>query len=214
MAHKVNNLYVIKASRYHAVIANSADAIAELKDWHLRLGHLNVQSVMRLFRAGRIDGLNAITSQEMQHFQCDACILGKGRQLATATTAPQETRASRLLDLIHVDLWGPATATSMGNKRYFLTCYDNYSHHINLYFLVNKSEALAALKDFTAMAETQIGHKIKQIRSGGGGEFTSNAAINFYKQKGIEHVLVPPGSHQQNGRVERVHLTILNLVRT
>jgi transposase InsO family protein len=125
-----------------------------------------------------------------------------------------ETRASNLLDLVHVDLWGPATATSLGGKRYFLTCYDDFSHHINLYFLANKSDALAALKEYSTMAEIQTGRKIKQIRSDGGGEFNSNAAVLFYKQKGIEHLLVPPGSHQQNGRVERVHLTILNLVRT
>lgn len=213
-AHKINDLYVVKASQYHALTANSADPIAVLKDWHQRLGHLNVQSVMRLFRAGRIDGLNAITSLNLQQFQCEACTLGKGKRLPTLRSAPLETRASNLLDLIHVDLWGPATATSMGGKRYFLTCYDDFSQHINLYFLANKSDALAALKEYSTMAETQTGRKIKQIRSDGGGEFNSNAATAFYKQKGIEHLLVPPGSHQQNGRVERVHLTILNLVRT
>ena len=62
-AHIVNDLYTFKASRYHALTANSADTLAELKDWHLRLGHLNVQSIMRLFRAGRIHGLDAVTSK-------------------------------------------------------------------------------------------------------------------------------------------------------
>lgn len=213
-AHKINDLFTFKASRYHALSANSADPIAVLKDWHQRLGHLNVQSVMRLFRAGRIDGLDAITSLDLQQFECKSCILGKGKRIASLSTALPETRSTHLLDLVHVDLWGPATTPSMGGKRYFLTCYDDYSHHINLYFLASKSDALGALKEYATMAETQTGRKIKQLRSDGGGEFTSNAAILFYKQKGIEHLLVPPGSHQQNGRVERVHLTILNLVRT
>jgi transposase InsO family protein len=179
VAQKINDLYIIKASRYHALIASSADPIAVLKDWHRRLGHLN-----------------------------------KGTRIATALSAPPDTRASHLLDLIHVDLWGPATATSMGGKQYFLSCYDDFSHHINLYFLATKFDALAALKEYATMAETQTGRKIKQIRSDGGGEFVSHAALSFYKHKGIEHLLVPFGSHPQNGRVERVHLTILNLVRT
>ena len=34
------------------------------------------------------------------------------------------------------------------------------------------------------------------------------------QSRGIEHVKVPPAAHAQNGRVERVHLTILNGVRT
>ena len=34
------------------------------------------------------------------------------------------------------------------------------------------------------------------------------------EQQGIELLLVPPGFHQQDGRGERVYLTILNLVRS
>jgi hypothetical protein len=79
---------------------------------------------MRLFRAGRIDGLSAVTSLKLQQFECEACTLDKGKRLSTLTAAPLETRASNLLDLVHVDLWGPATATSLGGKRYYLTCYD------------------------------------------------------------------------------------------
>ena len=176
----MNDLYTFKAS------------LAELKDWHLRLGHLNVQSIMRLFRAGRIHGLDAITSQDLREFECQACIMGKGTRLASPP-APEDTKATALLDLIYVDLWGPATTASIGGKRYFLTVYDDFSHHIDLYFLKNKSDALASLKEFTAKAETQTGRKIKQICSDGGGEFTGNAAKAFYSDKGIQHLLVPPG---------------------
>lgn len=52
------------------------------------------------------------------------------------------------------------------------------------------------------------------MRSDRGGEFTPSAFERFIKEKGIEHVLVPPGAHAQNGRVERAHLTILNGIRT
>ena len=34
------------------------------------------------------------------------------------------------------------------------------------------------------------------------------------RSKGIQHTNTPPDSHAQNGRVERVHLTLLNGVRT
>ena len=36
----------------------------------------------------------------------------------------------------------------------------------------------------------------------------------YLLQRGIEHQLVPPVAHAQNGRVERVHLTIMDGVRT
>jgi len=134
---------------------------------------------MRLFRAGRIDGLDAITSLNLQQFECKACTLGKGKRIATASSALPDTRALHLLDLVHVDLGGPATATYMGGKRYFLTCYDDFSHHIDLYFLANKCDALAALKEYSSIAENHTGRKIKQIRSDGGGKLISNAALLF-----------------------------------
>jgi hypothetical protein len=194
-AHVHNDLYIFKPSQYHALSANSAAPLAELTDWHQQLGHLNVQSVMRLFRAGRIDGLDAINAADLSKFQCEACVLGKGKRLPSPT-APLETRSTKLLELLHVDLWGPA---SLGGKKYFLTCYDDYSHHVDLYFLKNKWDALAALKNHTAKAELQTGCRIKQIRADGGGEFTSNAAKAFYLEKGWEHLLVPPGAQKRKG---------------
>lgn len=98
--------------------------------------------------------------------------------------------------------------------RYFLTVYDDYSHRISLTLMRAKSEALQGFKNFVSHAENQTGHKVKYVRSDRGGEFTSSAFERFIKEKGIEHVLVPPGAHAQNGRVERAHLTILNGVRT
>jgi hypothetical protein len=62
--NKTNDLHIVKASKYPALTANNADPIALLKDWHQRLGHLNVQAMMRLSRAGRINGLDAITSRQ------------------------------------------------------------------------------------------------------------------------------------------------------
>jgi transposase InsO family protein len=62
------------------------------------------------------------------------------------------------------------------------------------------------------MAETQTGRKIEQIRSDRAGNFTSNAARLFYSPKVIEQLLVSPSSRQQNAQVERIHLTIFNLV--
>ena len=62
--------------------------------------------------------------------------------------------------------------------------------------------------------ERQLEVKVKTIRSDNGGEFTSNAMTEYLLQRGIEHQLVPPAAHAQNARVERVHLTIMDGVRT
>jgi hypothetical protein len=61
-------------------LQKNADPIAALQDWQRRLGNPNVQLVMRLFRAVALVVLNAITSLNLQRFECEACSLGRGRR--------------------------------------------------------------------------------------------------------------------------------------
>jgi hypothetical protein len=75
------------------------------------LGHLNVRDVMRLSRAGRIDGLSQVSEREVKSFECTACMLGKGKRLPS----PQSSiRATEPLNTVHIDIWGPASTPSHG----------------------------------------------------------------------------------------------------
>jgi hypothetical protein len=127
-----------------------------------------------------------------------------------APSIPIDNRSQQPLSIVHIDLWGPVTTPSIG-CRYFLTCYDDCTRKIHLSFLKQKSDAFTAMMTIAGV-ERQLSCKVKSIRSDNGGEFNS-AAWNTYMQSRIEDVKVPP-AHAQNGRVERVHLTILNGVRT
>ncbi len=180
-------------------------------DWHLRLGHLNVRDVMRLSKDGRIDGLGHISGDDVHDFECSSCILGKGRRLRSS---PVEERAQQPLAVVHVDLWGPASTASHGGCKYFLTCYDDYTRKIHLSFIKSRSDALPAMQAYISKVETQLNVRVKCVRSDNGGEFNSGTWKQFMLAMGIEHIKVPPDAHAQNGRVERVHLTILNGVRT
>jgi hypothetical protein len=118
---------------------------------------------MRLYRAGRIHGLDVITSQDVSGFKCESCIMGKGTRLPSPPA--EDARATRPRELIHIDLWGPATVTSIGGARYFLTCYDNYSRKVHLSFLRQKSDAFTAIKSYIAIVERQLGTKVDTLRS-------------------------------------------------
>jgi transposase InsO family protein len=205
-----SGLYTFQASPSlsHSLVAlNPAD---QLLHWHRRLGHLNLRDVIRLGKLGRLGGKwDDVNASSMT--SCEPCILGKGHRLPSPTSS---LRATKPNEIVHIDLWGPSRSTSLGGKRYFLTCYDDYSHHIQLYFLAKKSEALTAFNEYIKLVENQCNSAIKLVRSDNGGEFTSEAFRQLLASKGMEANYVPPGSHAQNGRVERVHLTIINLVRT
>ena len=172
------------SSRPHsaALLASVPDSI--LFDWRRRLGHLNVRSVVRLGKEGRLDNKVdwGLVQKDIYGFQCPACIQGKGKRLPSPSSA---FRATRPLYEIHVDLWGPARTPSHGGNRYFLTCYDDYSRKINLTFLKRKSDARQALIIYINLVENQLDCTVKTVRSDLGSEFHS--LRSYFLEKGIEH---------------------------
>ena len=138
-AQMQGGLYPIKVSQ----LAQSLSAIADtpstpLTDWHLRLGHLNVRSLMRLARLEKISGLSQVSDKEIHGFECKDCLLGKGTRLPAP---PNDTRATVPLAVVHTDIWGPSPVPSIGGCKYFLTCYDDYTHKVHITFLKHKSDA-------------------------------------------------------------------------
>lgn len=143
--------------------------------------------------------------------ECIDCLQGKAVRLASTS---QSERANKPLVNVSVDLWGPATIRSREGYFYFLTCYDDYSRHVDVTPLKAKSEAFQALQTYVNLVENQLDRTVKTIRSDQGGEFSSTLFNEWLKEKGIEHAATPTDAHNQNARVERVHLTLMNDVRT
>ena len=76
-----------------------------------------------------------------------------------------------------------------------------------------KHKASQLLQDFYVMIYTQFRAKVKMIRSDNGSEFISGPMKKFYREQGIIHQKSCIDTPQQNGRVERKHRHILNVVR-
>jgi hypothetical protein len=70
-------------------------------------------------------------------------------------------KISGTLDYIHSDLWGPSQVPSKGGARYFVTCIDDYSKKVWVYFLKKKSDVFVTFKQWKTLIENQIGKKIK-----------------------------------------------------
>ena len=66
-----NGLYRVKASQAFAHLATSADDL--LREWHHRLGHTGVSTLMRMAKDGRID-LDGVSNSDATNFQCKSCI--------------------------------------------------------------------------------------------------------------------------------------------
>jgi len=55
-------------------------------------------------------------------------------------------RSTGLLDVVHMDVWGPAKRASLGGHRFFVSFVDEYSRQNWVYTLRHKKEVLEVSK--------------------------------------------------------------------
>ena len=143
---------------------------------------------------------------------CRGCALGKN---AKKFFPDSESRSKEILDLVHSDLCGPMTIASLGGYDYYVTFNDDYSWKTWIYFLKTKEseEVLSKFKDFKAQVKNLSGKRIKILRSGNGGEYTSREFNDFYKEVGINRELTTPSNPQQNRVPERKNRTVVEAAK-
>ena len=81
------------------------------------------------------------------------------------------SHASHPLQLLHLDLWGPAPCPATSGARYVLLIIDDFSRYTWLYFLSTKDQALPSFINFQKLVERQLNTFIKHLQSNNGGEF-------------------------------------------
>jgi len=135
---------------------------------------------------------------------CDACAFTKQKRLKYSSST---SKSLQFFELIHVDIWGPISVTSIDGYKHFFTIVDNYSRFTWILFLKNKTEVRSLLQDFIILTENQFSCKPKKIRFDNGKEFLLN---DFYNSKGIFHETSYVATPQQNRIIERKHQHLLN----
>ncbi len=213
VGHKEGNLYVLDFDENVSNATATAASTTEnqsLELWHLRLGHLNYDSVKNMAKNEIVTGMKT-DSNEFDR-DCDGCALGKQSREPFSKNGSE--RASDILDLVHTDVCGPMHVTSDGGAKYMLTFIDDHSRMTVTYFLKNKSEVLGKFKEYLKMAENFTGKKLKCLRSDNGGEYFSKEFGEFCKLHGIIQEPTVPRTPQQNGVAERMNRTLLESARS
>lgn len=174
--------------------------------WHARFGHISYDSLKLLKRNG-VQGLPTIPRQLSP---CDACILGKHSKQPFHDSM---FRASRKLGLIHSDLCGPMSVPSANGNKYLMTFIDDYTRMCWVYLLKDKSQVFSTFRNFHLWIKNETQLNIGTLRTDNGGEYTSHEFKKYLLDNGIKHQTTVPYNPQQNGVVERMNRTILNIVR-
>lgn len=117
-------------------------------------------------------------------------------------------------ELVHSDVCGPMSYTSLGGARFFVIFKDDYSKWIRVHFMKNKSEVPIHFECFLALIKNESGNCIKTLRSDNGGEYESGNFSKRFVELGIRHETSAPYSPQQNGVAERENRTLMEMARS
>ena len=70
------------------------------------------------------------------------------------------THSSNIFDLMHMDIWGPASAPSMHGYKYFLTVRFTWIH-----LMKSKAETSSLVRNFFYLVENQFQTSIKSVKT-------------------------------------------------
>ena len=84
-----------------------------------------------------------------------------------------ESKAKGILEIVHSDVCGPMSSSSLSRYVYYVSFIDDFSRKTWIYFLKGKNEVFSKFKEYKGLVENQTDKKIKTLRSDNGGDFTS-----------------------------------------
>ncbi|WRX20691.1 Integrase [Theobroma cacao] len=209
---RLKNMYAIflEDLEINDEICLVANADSDSWLWHKRLRHVSLHTMSKLIKKNLVVGLPNIKFESDK--MCDACQLGK--PIRTSFKSKKIVSTSKPLEMLHIDLFGPISTTSLGEKSYGFVIVDDYSRYTWVYFLTHKNDALSTFISHCRKVENEKGLAIVSIRSDHGGEFESEEFEKFFNEKGLDHNFSAPKTPQQNGVVERKNRTLKEMAQT
>ncbi|KAL6466287.1 hypothetical protein MHYP_G00264200 [Metynnis hypsauchen] len=201
---KVNHLkHNVSASVNDMISPDKVNLACDVKTWHEIMGRCNVDDVLKLPEV--VEGMKITGNEKLD---CNVCTEGK---FTNTRNGKPESKATKILELVHTDLAGPIEPTSHEGLRYAVSFTDDFSGAVSVYFLKNKSDTTVATEKF--LADTAPYGTVKCIRSDNGTEYTGNEFQSLLRERGIRHETSSPYSPHQNGTAERQWRTIFEMGR-
>ena len=111
-----------------------------------------------------VRGLKDVTFEKDK--LCSACQARK----QVGNTHPKKSMmiTSKAFELMHIDLFGPTTYTSIGGNKYGFV--DDFTRYTWVFFLGDKSDVFTTFKSFVKGIHNEFETTIKKVRSDNGSE--------------------------------------------
>ncbi|EED13506.1 hypothetical protein TSTA_097620 [Talaromyces stipitatus ATCC 10500] len=168
---------------------------------HRRLAHLGHK------RTKLAEKLGIVEPSDDQHEFCEACRLGKARQIISRANMPKATKVGGIIyvDVQHIK------PTAHDGSNYATFILDDYLRMPEARFHINKDGASKALIDYCKEFHNSAGYWPVLIAKDLGREF--NAFNNWAKNLGILLRHSPPRTKEPNGAIERLQFFIVQISR-
>ncbi|SCZ88906.1 BZ3501_MvSof-1269-A2-R1_C46g00235 [Microbotryum saponariae] len=207
---RVNDgLYLLDADHtkcQHLAFLSRSESPVPLLTLHRCLGHLAPSSIQKMIAAGLLDGFGAgYSDKDVEEFVCNACLGSKGHRLPFPDS---ESHSAERLGLVHSDVLSFPTPSLTG-KRYLVTFLDDHSRKLWAYAIDHKSDVFPTFQTWLAEVELETNARLRILRTDNGGEYDQTHSRRRCLPKGIRRQYSIPYTPQQNGRAERVNLSIV-----
>ena len=93
--------------------------------WHRRLGHVGMKQLNKLIKHDLVRGLKDVTFEKDK--LCSACQSRK--QVGNTHPKKSMMSTSKAFELMHMDLFGPTTYTSIGGNKYGFVIVDDFTRY-------------------------------------------------------------------------------------
>jgi hypothetical protein len=196
---RYNSLYLVDFSSKDAslnIYLFSKTSLGWL--WHRRLAHVGMSTLKKVLNKQLVRSLKDVKFEKDK--PCSACQGGK--QVANTHPTKAYLSTSRVLELLHMDLFGLTTYKSLGGNLYCLVIDDDYSRYTWTFFLHDKTKVIVCFKKFAKRAQNEFDVKIKKIRNDNGRELDNTNIEAYCDEVGIKYEVSSTYTPQQNGVVE------------
>ena len=207
-----DSLYHLHASVTITETAFTAEIQHKIPIAHRRMGHVSLRTLRRMQKKQIVRGLKLsdLTEVEKHPPICRGCVKGKIHRISFSNGR----RTTCIIgELVHSDVGGPMSFTSINGERYYVIFKDDFSGYVKTYFLKKKSEVFSYYRLLAAWIKNQTGLDILTLRSDGGGEFKSKEFSEHLATKGTKHETSCANTPSQNGVSERFNRTVMETAR-
>ncbi|POM69805.1 Hypothetical protein PHPALM_13891 [Phytophthora palmivora] len=188
-----------------------------LKEWHLRLGHVGNERLIRTISNQKIEGLPNIPYSELKKvsFFCKTCAHMTDRRMSYRNMVGNI--ATEPLHTLHMDSTGRLKVDGLYGSfgyQYALAVVDDAIAY--KWYLIVKSlkEVPGKIRTLLKQVSVQLpSYKVRRIRTDGGTEFINKVVSKLCSDLGLVFESSNVESQEENGSAERAHQSIMAGVR-